>query len=132
MIAASTIATTGLAAASLRLEAAAANVANVRTTGALPDGPDGARAPYAPVDVVQRDVTGGGVDARLTPRFPAYTPMADPGSPDANADGLVAAPNVDLATEMVDLLTARLTFEANPAVLGSSRDAVRALLDTIA
>ena len=40
-----------------------------------------------------------------------------PGHPYANADGFVAYPNVNLAIEMVDLVSAQRAYEANIAVI---------------
>ena len=41
----------------------------------------------------------------------------DPGHPDADADGYVAYPNVNVLEEMVDLMTTARTYEANANVL---------------
>ncbi len=46
---------------------------------------------------------------------------ADPSAPFANQDGLVAAPNVDLAQEMVSQLVARYSFAANAKVMAAGR-----------
>jgi len=39
----------------------------------------------------------------------------DPGSPDANAQGQVLLPNVNVTAEMVDMLAASRAYEANAA-----------------
>jgi flagellar basal-body rod protein FlgC len=44
-----------------------------------------------------------------------------PGHPDANKDGMVAMPNVNIHEEMADLITSSRTFEANLAVLKNAR-----------
>jgi flagellar basal-body rod protein FlgC len=41
----------------------------------------------------------------------------DPGHPDADAEGYVAYPNVNVLEEMVDLMTTSRTFEANANVI---------------
>jgi flagellar basal-body rod protein FlgC len=41
----------------------------------------------------------------------------DPTHPDANEDGFVAYPNVNVLEEMVDLMTTSRSFEANTKVL---------------
>tara|TARA_B100000530_G_C15844061_1_gene442533 strand:- start:226 stop:567 length:342 start_codon:yes stop_codon:yes gene_type:complete len=41
----------------------------------------------------------------------------DPGHPDADAEGYVAYPNVNVLEEMVDLMTTARTYEANANVL---------------
>lgn len=119
----------GLQAASLRLSASASNVANVRTTGALPAEPGGRSGAYTPVDVVQTATEGGGVSARLAERLPAYSPSYEPSSPIANADGLVAAPNVDLVGEVTSQIMATAAFEANAAAMRAAREMARTVLD---
>ncbi len=44
-----------------------------------------------------------------------------PGHPDANADGMVAMPNVNIHEEMVDLMAASRAFEANLTVVKNAR-----------
>jgi flagellar basal-body rod protein FlgC len=48
----------------------------------------------------------------------------DPGHPDANPDGYVQMPNVNITDEMVDLMEARRLYEANASVF----DAVKSML----
>ena len=45
----------------------------------------------------------------------------DPTSPDADAKGMVTMPNVNLAYEMVDLISASRAYEANLTVAKNSR-----------
>jgi flagellar basal-body rod protein FlgC len=45
----------------------------------------------------------------------------NPQHPDAGADGMVRMPNVNLAYEMVDLITASRAYEANLSVAKSAR-----------
>jgi flagellar basal-body rod protein FlgC len=45
----------------------------------------------------------------------------DPGNPDANKAGMVQMPNVNLSTEMVDLMTSSRAYEANLAVIRNAR-----------
>src|SRR5687768_9264224 len=111
MFNAMTISISGLHASSARLRASASNVANAGTAGALPTNPaPGAPAPYAPVDVVQTSIGDGGgaagVAVTYAPRTPAYVAVHDPGAPFADARGMVAAPNVDLAQEAVSQIEA--------------------------
>jgi flagellar basal-body rod protein FlgC len=52
----------------------------------------------------------------------------EPDHPDANAQGYVAYPNVNVMREMVDLISATRAYEANVTAINSSRDmALRAL-----
>jgi flagellar basal-body rod protein FlgC len=126
------IALSGLQAASTRANAAASNIANAGTAGAR-DGQDGP-APYAPVDVVQTSVTAQngapqGTSAQYVNRDPASVPAYAPDSPYADKDGLVAAPNVDFAQEIVDLKSASQAYAANAAVVRVSSEMERELID---
>lgn len=132
----STIALSGLNAASSRAAVAADNIANVSTTGALPasDGtvPAGAPKAYDPLQIVQTANAGGGTQTSVTTVKPSTVASYDPTASYANQDGLVAAPNVDLSQEMVSLLVARYSFAANAQVLKADDRMNKTLLDAIA
>jgi flagellar basal-body rod protein FlgC len=141
------IATSGLSAASLRLDVAASNIANVRTTGPLPaTGGAGASggagssnnnsnfpAAFVPLRVNQVDQTNGstpgGTVATVSTVSPSFVAQSDPSAPFANQDGLVAAPNVDLANEFVQLLIAKESFAANAKVIQAFNNTTKSLLD---
>jgi flagellar basal-body rod protein FlgC len=132
----SAIAVSGLNAAARRLQVSASNVANSQTTGALPnaDGtvPAGAPTAYAPLALVQTATVGGGVQTSITTVTPSTTAVFDPQAPFANQDGLVAAPNVDLAQEFVGQLLASYSFAANAAVLRADDRMTKSLIDITA
>lgn len=121
------VAASGMAAQLARLSAISSNIANAETTR----GPDG--APYrrrvvlfeevgfqpllmGTVNAFEEDLIGGvrvvGVAEDLSEGVLVY----DPGHPDANGDGYVLMPNVNLTQEMVDMMDARRLFEANASV----------------
>jgi flagellar basal-body rod protein FlgC len=129
----STIALSGLNAAARRLEVTASNVANAGSTGALPDAngtvPAGAPQAYAPLELVQTASTGGGTQTSVTTAKPSYVATSAPSAPFANQDGLVAAPNVDLAQQFVGLLVAKYSFAANATVMKAGDQMSKALLD---
>ena len=127
------IAMSGMLAATQRLEVSARNVANVRSDGALPDAqgnysPDAPR-PYTPLRVDQVDVATGGTRAVVTEVSPSYVATPNPSAPYANQDGLVAAPNVDLAEEVVQQLMASYAYAANARVVTSYNQMVKSLFD---
>jgi flagellar basal-body rod protein FlgC len=113
------IALSGMQAAGLRLEAAAANIANELTGGPLPSSSSAAAYPpaYAPVQVDQVALPGGGTRATTRPVSPAYVAVFDPTAPYADENGMVARPNVDLANELIQQMIARYSFAANAAVV---------------
>jgi flagellar basal-body rod protein FlgC len=125
------IAASGLAAASRRLEVSASNVANASDTGPLPDAPNAANFPpvYAAQRVDQVDVAGGGTVANVSTASPGYVTQYDPTAPFADKNGLVAAPNVDLANEAVQQITARVDFAANAKVIQVYSEMMKSLLD---
>lgn len=138
------IATSGLSAASLRVNVAASNIANVRTTGPLPASGASAGAgssstssaypaAYVPLRVDQVDQssgsTPGGTIATVSTVSPSYIAQSDPSAPYANQDGLVAAPNVDLANEFVQLATAKYSFIANAKVIQAYSETTESLLE---
>lgn len=53
----------------------------------------------------------------------------DPGHPDANADGFVEYPNVDVGSELVDLMVARRLHEANVSVFQAAKAMLKRALD---
>lgn len=53
----------------------------------------------------------------------------DPSHPDANAEGFVEYPNVDVNTELVDLLVARRVFEANAMVFRAAKSMLLKAMD---
>lgn len=125
------IASSGLAAASLRLQVSANNVANALSTGPLPDAPNAGNFPpaYVPERVDQVAATGGGTSATVGTVTPSFVPQYDPTAPFANANGQVAAPNVDLANEAVQQIIARYAFAANAKVIQTASEMMKTLLD---
>jgi flagellar basal-body rod protein FlgC len=131
----STIALSGMNAATRRLDVSASNVANVSSTGTLPvDGtvPSGAPQAYVPLQVVQTETATGGTQTSVTSVTPSTVATSDRSAPFANQDGLVAAPNVDLAQEMVSQLVAKYSFAANAKVMAADDRMTKTLLDTMA
>lgn len=124
----SSISVSGMQAAAMRLEASAQNIANAQSSGPLPNS-TGTTSAYAPVTVKQSDVKGGGVSARIVNATDPYVPSYDPSSPDANAEGMVAAPNVDMASELVNVMTARISYEASAKTLKVGNDMLKTTLD---
>jgi flagellar basal-body rod protein FlgC len=73
---------------------------------------------------------GGGVQVNAivndtTPFKEAY----DPTNPDANAQGYVQLPNVDPLNEMVDLMGAQRSYEANVTVMNAQKSMLLKALD---
>lgn len=106
------------------IEVIAANIANAETTR-TPDG-----GPYRrQVAAVGIDPATGKADTRIVQDQRPGRMVYDPGHPDADPQGYVTYPNVDLATETVDLMLARRMHEANATVFQSAKAMLRRALD---
>lgn len=72
---------------------------------------------------------GSGV--RVAGIFEDGTPLKriyDPGNPDADAEGYVQMPNVDIITEMVNMISATRAYEANVTSINTTKSmAMKAL-----
>ena len=55
----------------------------------------------------------------------------DPGHPDADEDGYVTYPNVDVVTEMVDMMTATRAYEANVTAIEASKAMMQKALEML-
>ena len=53
----------------------------------------------------------------------------EPGHPDANAQGYVEYPNVEVIHEMVDLLAATRAYEANVSAMGATKAMLKKALE---
>jgi len=106
------------------LDVISQNLANVETTR-TPQG-----GPYQRQIVVAGGTgpDGGTRTEQVSDPRPGRT-LYDPGHPDADADGFVAFPNVDVNTELVDMMVARRVFEANATVFQAAKAMLRRSLD---
>lgn len=114
----------GMATQQRFLETIARNVANAETTRTA----DGT-AYRRQVAVAERDPTTGELITRVVEDSRPGQLQYDPGHPDANEDGYVQYPNVDINTELVDLMIARRMHEANASVFQAAKTMLRRALD---
>jgi len=54
-----------------------------------------------------------------------------PGHPDADADGYVSVPRVNPAEDMVDLVTANRSYQANVAAMSAVKDMIQKSIDLL-
>jgi flagellar basal-body rod protein FlgC len=131
----SDMAVSGLVAQRARLATTASNLANAQTTRTPEGGPYRRRDPVfgtAPLggpfaDALERSVrrvTLRGVALDQRPPQQRY----EPGHPDADANGVVALPNVNVVEEVTNLLSASRSYEANLSVLRKVREMAQATL----
>lgn len=123
------ISVSGLMAQSKRLAVSADNVANMRSRGVDPDGPQQQPGAFQPKRVQDVTTSGGGVRGEVRPVSPASVETYEPSSPDANSEGLVNRPNVNLAEELVTQIQAQRAYEANAAAIRTQDEVTDTLLD---
>ncbi len=73
--------------------------------------------------------TLAGVRATVAEDMSEFPMVYDPGHPDADEDGMVRMPNVNVAHEMVTLMVASRAYEANIAALQAARKVAEAGLN---
>jgi flagellar basal-body rod protein FlgC len=116
-----------------RMEVAVSNLANAESTRSA----DG--QPYRRREVVLEADPGspfsGQVEAagvRVADVVEDQAPFRrryEPSHPDADADGFVSTPNVDIPEEMVNMLGAARAYQANLTAISLIRDTVQKALD---
>jgi flagellar basal-body rod protein FlgC len=132
----------GMAAQRSRMTVVAGNLANTETSR-TPDG-----GPYKRRDVIFRSVPAAGefsdqladladgyevvqgvevVGVKQSSRPPRL--LFDPNHPDANADGYVALPDINPMEEMVDMMSAVRSYEANLSTYNTTKSLIRRILD---
>ncbi|MEZ5290647.1 MAG: flagellar basal body rod protein FlgC [Vicinamibacterales bacterium] len=119
-----------------RIEVAVSNIANAESTR----GPDG--QPYRRRDVVlgaepiepfagaldRAGAIGVTVQDIVEDQAP-FRRRYEPSHPDADAEGFVATPNVDVPEEMVDMLGAARAYQANLTAINLIRDTIQRALE---
>lgn len=120
------ISATGLSAERLRMDVVAGNIANANTTRTEDGG--AYRRKVAVFEEYLTQSTGSskkkvsGVIAQEIVEDPSEMELVyDPTHPDANENGYVEMPNVDLLTEMTDLMVATRAYEANVTAMNASK-----------
>ncbi|MHB1072165.1 MAG: flagellar basal body rod protein FlgC [Gemmatimonadaceae bacterium] len=90
----------------------------------------GAPMAYLPTIPAVAPDDAGGVRVAAIESDPTPGPMVyDPGHPDADASGYVHMPNVDLTSELVELMEARRVYEANASVFQATKQVLRAAIN---
>ena len=134
------ISSSGLSAQRLRMNVISSNLANANTTR-TPGG-----GPYKRKDVVFaahplqqhfKSVLDNEIRSKLSevrvlgvmndPRPPMV--KYDPQHPDANDDGYVTVPNINLIGEMVNMISATRSYEANVAAINATKKMVLKALE---
>lgn len=116
--------TSGLTAQRLRMDIISQNIANVNTTR-TPEG-----GPYIRQMPVLASSTSGGVQVQNIVSDPRpFKVIYDPSHPDADENGYVLMPNVDVVEEMVDMVSATRSYEANVTVIDAAKNMAMRSID---
>jgi flagellar basal-body rod protein FlgC len=120
------IGASGLSAERTHLNIIAMNLANAKTTRTVEGGPYRRKSVYlAAADVdspfskvmrsaLGRELRGVRVEGIAIDRRP-FKMVYEPGHPDANEEGYVAYPDINVVEEMANMMTAQRGYEANVA-----------------
>lgn len=125
-----------LTAQRLRMDVISSNIANAETTRARIE--NGQAVPYRRKTVVfqpqqesfegllraQMNGQNAGQGVKVAQVREDQSPLKqvyNPTHPDANAEGYVFMPNVDITKEMVDMLAATRSYEANVTAINASK-----------
>ena len=133
----------GLTAERLRMDVISNNIANANTTRTAQGGAYHRRfVVFMPREkelqsfeqmlkqaVGYKKSSGEGVRAVAIMDDPQQGPLVyDPTHPDANEEGYVEKPNVNIVSEMVDMITASRAYEANTTAINAAKSmAMKAL-----
>jgi flagellar basal-body rod protein FlgC len=135
------IGASGMAAQRARAEALVENLANAETTRTPEGGPyrrkdvvfasSPAGSPFATL-LASRLQEAGGVEVAdvVTDSRPPEKRYL-PGHPDADKEGYVAFPRVNPAEDMVDLMGASRSYQANVAAISAVKDMIQKSIDLL-
>lgn len=128
------ISASGLTAERLRMDLIASNLANINTTRTPEGGPYRRKVAVFAEKLDQaiqgsKNFRGKGVQVAAIAEDQSPPKLVyDPSHPDANEQGYVEMPNINIVTEMVDLITATRSYEANVTALNAAKSmALKAL-----
>ena len=127
------VSASGMSAERIRMNVIASNIANARVTRTPAGGP------YRRKQVIfatvlknqqEREMSLNGVE--VVGIFPDPSPFKmiyNPSHPDANPQGFVAMPNVDIAVEMIDMISSTRSYEENVTAFKSAENMIRKALE---
>ena len=128
------VSASGLTAQRLRMDIISDNIANVNTTRTADGGPYRRKVPVFEAkqgsfnNVLHnkmnsdKNQTGDGVRvSKISEDQSPFRMVHNPQHPDADQEGYVAKPNVNITTEMVDMIDASRAYEANVTALNTSK-----------
>lgn len=136
------VSASGMAAQRARAELLVENLANAETTRTPEGGPYRRKdvvfstqrqvSPFASTFQTQMDQNAVGVGiSQVVVDTSAPDRRYLPGHPDADAEGYVSFPKIHPAEDMVDLMSASRSYQANVAAMGAVKDMIQRSLDLL-
>ncbi|CCJ34709.1 flagellar basal body rod protein FlgC [Caloramator australicus] len=131
------ISASGMSAERLRMEVISDNIANAETTRTSTGGPyirkvvsfeENLKRAFDRNNRFTEKLNGVKVSAISKDPSPLRR-VYDPSHPDADKDGYVTMPNVNILNEMIDLITASRAFEANVTAFNTSKQMMMKALE---
>ncbi len=124
------VAGSAMNAQSVRLSTVASNLANADSVSGDPNAVFRARQPVFSAEPVGSDPALAGVQVtQVTESTAAPLKRYEPGHPLADAQGYVYAPDIDPVAQMVDLISASRSYQANVEVFNSAKELALATLN---
>ena len=123
-LSATDIAVQGIRAQRVRMNVIAQNIANAQTTRTEEGGPFRRQLAVFQAESIDRQLKADQGSVRVQKIVDDDSPFRqvfDPSHPDANEDGVVLYPNINISIEMIDMLSAQRTYEANIDVITSGK-----------
>ena len=123
------IGTTGLVAQSVRLNLISSNIANAETVVSADETPYQSRQAVFKVSRMESGFGEGVSVSRIVKSDAPARLEYKPNHPLANAAGYVAMPNVNVAEQTVDMISASRAYQTNVEIMNVSRQLILKLLD---
>lgn len=128
------IAMSGLVNQGRRLSASANNIANATVTGRIPTKDNSETTVYKPLEIKSNSVAfngePGGVSSQTITKD-TYELAYDPSSIYADEEAMIAVPAVNYAEESVKMLTAKIAYKANLAIIKTEKEMLGELIDSV-
>jgi len=123
------IAVSGLRAQATRMNVIASNIANASTSRTESGGPY--RRQSVVLSTIMEQLKGVEVLEVVPDMTSELNRVYQPGHPDADREGFVMLPNVDVPMEMIDLITASRAYGANAAILKRYQENIDVTLELL-
>ena len=130
------IAGSGLSAQRKKMDVITSNIANASTTSTTEGGPYKRKVMSFAADPLEKgfdlnlkDAVNAVKVGQVVDEKEGFKKVFDPAHPDADKEGFVTLPNVNLMLEMTDLITASRAYEANATAFDAMKNMAMKAMD---